>query len=63
MIPNYLEMSREDQERVTCAQEILDLSDTQVCLDRIAKDGELEKTRLEFIDRLDTLGITLEKQY
>ena len=63
LIPNYLEMSREDQERVTCAQEILDLSDTQVCLDRIAKDGELEKTRLEFIDRLDTLGITLEKQY
>ena len=63
LIPNYLEMSREGQERVTCAQEILDLSDTQVCLDRIAKDGELEKTRLEFIDRLDTLGITLEKQY
>ena len=45
LIPNYLQMSREDQERVTCAQEILDLSDTQVCLDRIAKDEEDNRIR------------------
>lgn len=45
LIPNYLQMSREDQERVTCAQEILNLADTQVCLDRIAKDEEDNRIR------------------
>jgi len=45
LIPNYLQMSREDQERVTCAQDILNLADTQVCIDRIAKDAETERLR------------------
>jgi len=63
LIPNYLQMSREDQERITCAQEILNLADTQVCLDRIAKDEEFERVRLEFTNRLKERGIVLENQY
>ena len=45
LIPNYLQMSREDQERVTCAQTILKLNDTQLCIDRIAKDEENNRLR------------------
>jgi len=45
LIPNYLQMSPEDQERVTCAQTILKLNDTQLCKDRIAKDEEDNRIR------------------
>ena len=45
LIPNYLQMSRENQERVTCAQTILNLADTEECKKRIAKDEEDNRIR------------------
>tara|TARA_Y100001963_G_scaffold41837_1_gene58656 strand:+ start:1343 stop:3883 length:2541 start_codon:yes stop_codon:yes gene_type:complete len=39
-IPNFWSMSIEDRQRVACASEIINLGDTKMCLERIAKDEE-----------------------
>ena len=51
LIPNYLQMSREDQERVTCAQTILKLNDTQLCKDRARKENRENRLRREILEK------------
>ena len=61
MIHNYKSMSVEDQERIACTQEILDLGDTNMCKERVARETA-EREALEQYNYLQN-QIQIEDQY